>query len=187
MKNNNDEEEFLELYHTSPEEIENVHDEGRFGSGLFFSYKPYYMGNNNLLYKYNKTKKKEILEARNVRNQDEKVLKPYVDRIMKMTGLDEEESKDILSENIHLGQYKNKLEDIVNYNQFVSDSEREKLMKKYKKLENADIGDIEYDIQSFIGQIAKKLGYRGVALQDEQGTSYLIDMLGRHGDLERIE
>jgi hypothetical protein len=35
--------------------------------------------------------------------------------------------------------------------------------------------------------VAKSLGYKGAKLFDEQGISYLVDMLGREKDLKKIE
>lgn len=35
--------------------------------------------------------------------------------------------------------------------------------------------------------MAKPLDYKGAKLFDEQGTSYLVDMLGRDKDLKKIE
>lgn len=51
-----------------------------------------------------------------------------------------------------------------------------------------DCGDAElsWDIQALTAQAAKLLGYRGVSMSDEQGTCYMIDMLGHETELERI-
>lgn len=46
--------------------------------------------------------------------------------------------------------------------------------------------DDSWDVQVFSARAAKILGFRGVAVSDEQGTSYLIDMLGRENELERV-
>lgn len=50
-----------------------------------------------------------------------------------------------------------------------------------------DCGDAElsWDIQALTAQAAKILGYRGVSMSDEQGTCYMIDMLGHEAELER--
>jgi hypothetical protein len=51
-----------------------------------------------------------------------------------------------------------------------------------------DCGDAElsWDIQALTAQAAKLLGYRGVSMPDEQGTCYMIDLLGHEGELERV-
>tara|TARA_R110001606_G_scaffold399270_1_gene583264 strand:- start:1371 stop:1799 length:429 start_codon:yes stop_codon:yes gene_type:complete len=48
-----------------------------------------------------------------------------------------------------------------------------------------DCGDAEmsWDIQRMTAEAAKLLGFRGVSMQDEQGTCYMIDMLGRESEL----
>jgi hypothetical protein len=40
--------------------------------------------------------------------------------------------------------------------------------------------------EHFTARAAALLGFRGVAVSDEQGTAYLIDMAGREGELERV-
>lgn len=44
--------------------------------------------------------------------------------------------------------------------------------------------DLSWEIQHISAQAARLLGYRGVSMQDEQGTVYMIDMMGREGELE---
>ncbi|HHK5070544.1 TPA: hypothetical protein ACQT1J_002290 [Pseudomonas aeruginosa] len=38
-----------------------------------------------------------------------------------------------------------------------------------------------------IAKAAKTLGFRGVSMQDEQGTCYMIDMLGHDAELVRVK
>ncbi|NYT25412.1 hypothetical protein H0A73_17565 [Alcaligenaceae bacterium] len=45
--------------------------------------------------------------------------------------------------------------------------------------------DDSWEIQHISAQAARLLGYRGVSMQDEQGTVYMIDMMGRENELER--
>ena len=51
-----------------------------------------------------------------------------------------------------------------------------------------DCGDAEmsWDIQALTAEAAKRLGFRGVSMSDEQGTCYMIDMLGRESELQHI-
>lgn len=46
--------------------------------------------------------------------------------------------------------------------------------------------DISWEIQHISAQAARLLGYRGVSMQDEQGTVYLIDMMGRENELRLV-
>jgi len=54
--------------------------------------------------------------------------------------------------------------------------------------QNEDCGDAElsWDIQLITAKAAKALGYRGVSMSDEQGECYMIDMLGREGELHEL-
>jgi hypothetical protein len=51
--------------------------------------------------------------------------------------------------------------------------------------QNDDCGDAEmsWEIQAMTAKAAKILGYRGVLFQDEQGTCYMIDMMGYESEL----
>lgn len=51
-----------------------------------------------------------------------------------------------------------------------------------------DCGEAElsWDIQALTARAAKVLGFRGVSMRDEQGTCYMIDMLGRESELQHI-
>ena len=51
-----------------------------------------------------------------------------------------------------------------------------------------DCGDAElsWEIQALTAKAAKTLGFRGVSMQDEQGTCYMIDMLHRENELETV-
>jgi len=51
-----------------------------------------------------------------------------------------------------------------------------------------DCGDAElsWEIQGLTAKAAKALGFRGVSMKDEQGTCYMIDMLGRERELEAV-
>lgn len=50
-------------------------------------------------------------------------------------------------------------------------------------------GDAEksWDIQALSAKAGKILGYRGVAMPDEQGICYMIDMLGMEAELILVE
>ncbi len=180
------------LYHTSPEEIREIHDEGLFGSQLFFASEPYYMVND-----INKASIYEIdadeddfLDVNRIPYIDmeeyEKI-QPIIEDIKKLTGVDDEEAVNLLSERYDISSFYNDLEDYVTFYEDQDQNEEEKSRKKelYKKLSKKDLGDISWAIQKFAGMAAKALGYKGAQLTDEQGTSYLIDMKGREKELRK--
>ncbi|MBQ3301672.1 MAG: hypothetical protein IJI03_12400 [Rudaea sp.] len=53
------------------------------------------------------------------------------------------------------------------------------------QLDGIDADD-SWDVQRYTARAAKVLGFRGVRVSDEQGTSYMIDMLGRERDLRCV-
>lgn len=46
-----------------------------------------------------------------------------------------------------------------------------------------EFGEISWDMQLFTAECAKKLGFRAVAIKDELGISYMIDMYKRENEL----
>jgi hypothetical protein len=46
--------------------------------------------------------------------------------------------------------------------------------------------EIDWAIQTLTARAAKLLGFRGVAVPDEYGTSFMIDMLGHEGELTEV-
>lgn len=185
--NENEEDEYLDLYHTSPEDILEINDEGRFGSNLFFSGRPYYRDSNSSnLYKLKQNKEK-ILNASDIKNIPTENIGKFLERIKKMTGLNDEESLNILSEDLGLTNFYHDIEDKIMFNSAMPPKEVDRLTEIHKKLENKDIGEIEWDIQHIIGQLAKSLGYEGAKVKDESGYSYIIDMIERLSDLKKQE
>lgn len=55
--------------------------------------------------------------------------------------------------------------------------------------QRAHAGDSDTDwwIQLMTAKCAEKLGYRGVEVPDEHGTSFIINMLGREAELTPVE
>jgi len=46
-----------------------------------------------------------------------------------------------------------------------------------------DTAELDWYIQKLSGEAANEIGYQGVALKDEHGTSYMVNMLGKEKDL----
>ncbi len=181
-------EDMIDIYHTSPEEINKIDKNGRFGSNLFFSNKPYFMtqSENPITYK-KKINKNKLIKASDFSYQDYDKLKPYIEKIMQQTGLNEEDALDLLSEKFDIHGHLNKLQDTLEFNQFLDNEDRGSMLDSFNKLNKKDLGEYSWDLQHMAAELAKSLGYEGVELEDEQGIAYLIDMLGKEGLLEKHE
>lgn len=59
----------------------------------------------------------------------------------------------------------------------------EEIISERAQLDTDDADDL-WDVQLYTARAAKILGFRGVRVQDEQGASYMIDMLGHEGELK---
>lgn len=184
------------LYHTSPSEIDQINDQGRFGSSLFFSYEPYFMttSDNPITYELETEEEDEdkdyldVNEIPYLDDEKQKKLKPILNKIKNMTGLDDEEALDLLSERTDIYSLYGQLENYVNYyheNDNSDEDEKKKNFEKFQNLQDEDLGELSWDIQKLAGKAAKALGYKGAKLFDEQGVSYLIDMLGREKELKK--
>jgi hypothetical protein len=68
----------------------------------------------------------------------------------------------------------------------VDTDDAEDIISERKQLrdfvDSADAED-DFDVQVFTARAAKMLGFRGVRVSDEFGTSYMIDMMGRESEL----
>lgn len=58
----------------------------------------------------------------------------------------------------------------------------EEIISERDQLDSTDSDDL-WDAQNFTARAAKILGYRGVEVSDEQGSAYMIDMMGRESEL----
>lgn len=181
----------MKLYHTSPRDIEKIHDQGLYGSSLFFSHNPYFMGGHEGIVYEMDIDENEILDVSRIPYldlEDFEKIKPVVEEIQEITELNEEESTDLLSEKKDIQSLYNELEEYANFyheNDHNEDDKQRKL-NLYENLGQKDLGDIAWKIQSLAGKAAKLLGFRGAKLFDEQGVSYLIDMMNKEYDLKKI-
>ena len=89
----------IELIHTSPVEIKEINNFGRFGTWLFFSGKEYTMSDcETLAYKID-VNEDEIVDARQFFYRDDcDKLASLVEEVMEMTGEDADSAQDILSD-----------------------------------------------------------------------------------------
>jgi hypothetical protein len=55
------------------------------------------------------------------------------------------------------------------------------------QVETEDLADASWDIQKITAEAAKKLGFAGVLVEDEQGGAVMIDMIDRENDLTLVK
>lgn len=148
----------MQLFHTSPVEITKIDNVGRFGSFLFFSAHVYTMTAGEYVTYGLDVEEDSIIEAGQLFYHDgaEKLV-PLVAELAARLGVDEEIAEALIEESTSI------------YDIDGIDSE--------------DAADVSWDVQHFTARAARILGYRGVKVEDEQGTAYLIDMLGHEKEL----
>ena len=151
----------MELIHTSPVEIKEINKSGRFGEFLFFSCDEYSMNGHNYIAYSTEVDEDEIIEASQLFYQhDSKEVADIIEEVAERFNVDIETAEGLIDESINI------------YDVDGIDLE--------------DEAEISWDIQLYTAKVAKKLGYRGVAVEDETGTSYMIDMSGRENALVRL-
>lgn len=67
----------------------------------------------------------------------------------------------------------------------VDEDTAQEIISERQQLENFDADD-SWDAQLYTARAARILGYRGVKVADEQGASYMIDMLDKENELVRV-
>lgn len=151
-------------YHTSHKDIQEPHDKGRFGKGIFFSDEPYYMyqGDNSSLYSA-EINSDDIIDASSLAYTDEyDKIKPIVKKIMKQFKVDEETALDLLS----------------------GSTDPYDLIDEGGDYE--DVGEQAWDLQKLALDAASLLGYKGVNLKDETGISTLMDIFHIHPKMRKL-
>ncbi|NBW20866.1 MAG: hypothetical protein EBR82_74180, partial [Caulobacteraceae bacterium] len=145
------------VYHTSPGKIASINSNGLFDDGLHFSNEPYVMtaAKNPTLYKM-KVNDADYIPAQQIPYHDDySKIDNVVKKIAKRYNVSDDVALDLISENKSIYN----IDGIENY------------------------GDASWDIQRAALDAAKKLGYKGVIGNDEQGATYLTSMAGREKDL----
>ncbi|WP_275289162.1 hypothetical protein [Halomonas elongata] len=150
----------MQLIHTSPSEITEINSFGRFGEFLFFSEDEYVMTAGEHVTYSTEIDEDDIIEASQLfYHDDAEKLDGLVEQVMEMVGCDEDTAEELIAQN----------EDVHSID---------------CDIEPEDLAEASWDIQRIAGEAAVILGYRGVEMEDEQGTAYLINMKGREADLE---
>ncbi|WP_341667326.1 hypothetical protein [Alcaligenes sp. SDU_A2] len=151
----------MELFHTSPTEINKVTTLGRFGEFLFFSDNEYVMtAGEHITYRI-ELDKSQIVEAGQLfYHEGADRLAPLVAELAARLGVDEDEAEALIEES--------------------------KSVYDLDGVEPEDAADLSWDVQLYTARAAKALGFRGVQVEDEQGTAFMVGMLGREAELERV-
>ncbi|WP_288076476.1 hypothetical protein [Pseudomonas sp.] len=148
----------MQLFHTSPAEIAAISKSGRFGEFLFFSSDVYVMTAGDAVTYSLELDEDAIIDAdRLFYHEDAEKLDALVAELADRFEIDADTAEDLIAEKASV---------------YDLDS-----------IEPEDMADASWDVQRFTARAAKILGFRGVAVSDEQGTAYMIDMLGREADL----
>lgn len=90
----------MTLYHTSPSEIKEIHEQGMFGSFLFFSSRIYYMNHSEdaVVYKCEIEDDKIIKASQLFYHEDAEKLDSIVEHVMNVLDVDRESAEDFLSQ-----------------------------------------------------------------------------------------
>lgn len=149
----------MELIHTSPSEIKEVRAHGRFDSFLFFSSREYSMSvGQHVAYSIEIDEDSIIEASRLFYHGDAEKLQRLVDELAARYEIDADDAEALI----------------------------EGKVSAYDIIDDADeAADASWDAQLYAARAAVLLGYRGVAVEDEQGMAYMIDMLGREAELKR--
>ena len=144
----------MNLFHTSAQAIKAVTDGGRFDEFLFFSLRPYEMAASDGVTYSLPVDENEIIDAGHLFFDDRAADCPALDALV--------------------AQFAARFD--------VDTDTAEEIISERQQLDTGDADD-SWDVQLYTARAAKALGYRGVRVQDEQGSAYMIDMLGREAEL----
>lgn len=151
----------MELFHTSPAEIKEITTLGRFDGFLFFSADEYVMtAGEHITYRIGLDDSQIIEAGQLFYHENAAELSGLVSELAGYLGIDENDAEALIEESKSVFDL-----DIV---------------------EPEDAADLSWDVQLFTARAAKILGFRGVQVEDEQGSAYMIDMLGRENELVRV-
>ena len=147
----------IDLFHTSPRQIEKIHANGRFGSFLFFSAAPYVMTASEHVFTYKLTiEKNRIIHASQLFYDENAALADtIVGSLAARLGINESLAESLIDESASIFSVYDDCE---------------------PGISTDDLADLSWDIQHLTAQAAVVLGYQGAAVTDEQGTAWMIDV-----------
>lgn len=149
----------MKLLHTSPSEITEINSFGRFGEFLFFADEAYVMTAGDHMTYSIEVDEADIIEAGQLF---------YHDDAEKLSGLVAE-----LAEKLNIEE--DDAEALIDESKSIWDMDLD--------IEPEDMADASWDVQLFTARAAQTLGFRAVEVEDEQGISYMVSMMGREADL----
>ena len=155
----------MKIFHTSPEKIEKVYESDFFGDCLFFALKPYFMNTPKYIYSIELDESK-IVRVRDL--YDEKIISEIQQSTKELLDIeiDEDDAERLLDGRLDAYDL------FTDYENFESGYELGKAA-----------GELGWIIQGLQGKCGKKMGFEAVEAQDEQGTVYIVPMMGRENDL----
>lgn len=149
----------MQLTHTSPTEITCIHTFGRFAEFLFFASDTYVMTARDYFTYTIELDESAVIHANELfYHEGAEKLAGLIAEVATRFDIDEEDAEALIEESKSI---------------FDIDS----------NVETEDMGEASWDIQHYTARAAKLLGFRAVAVTDEQGTSYMVDMFGHEDDL----
>ncbi|PXX42228.1 hypothetical protein [Aquitalea magnusonii] len=148
----------MELFHTTANEIGTIHKNGRFGEFFCFSSNVYVMVAGEYFTYSIEIDEDELINASSLfYHEDAEKLSGLVSTLCNRLSISEDEAEDLISEKV----------------------------SGWDLIDSWD-AEQDWDLQRLTASAAKILGYRGCIMKDEQGTLYMIDMLGREADLVKV-
>ncbi|BBG31311.1 AcrIF11 family anti-CRISPR ADP-ribosyltransferase [Zymobacter palmae] len=140
----------MQLFHTSPETEITPSTLGRFDEFLFFSPTIYVMTAGDYHVFVTSLNDSEIIEAGSLWYQDNwEAARPFIDELMGRLSVDEDTAMGLLDGSLS-----------------VYDMD----------IEPEDMADEDWNVQRLTARSAKALGFIGVAVEDEQGAAYMLDV-----------
>ncbi|NHR07894.1 hypothetical protein HA052_22125 [Chromobacterium haemolyticum] len=152
----------MELFHTSPEAISQINTHGHYGSFLFFSSHVYAMTASSYKAYSIELDESECIGAGELfYHEDAAKLDSLVAEVAARYDIDEDAAAALIDES-----------------KSIYDIE--------SNVGPEDLGDAAWDIQHATARAAVLLGFRAVRVSDEQGASYMVEMLGREKELKEV-
>lgn len=152
----------MKIYHTSPEAITEIKEnQGPFGGALFFASTPYAMNNVKCTYSI-ELDESQVIEVCSL--DDEEVVEEIVDMANRFFDieLDEDDAYDILCGH-------------------------ETIWDLAEGQDAEDLAEFDWTVQGLQAKAAQKAGYLAAESIDEQGTVYIINMIGKESLLKLEE
>lgn len=149
----------MKLLHTSPSEITEINTFGRFGEFLFFANEAYVMTAGEHVTYSIEIDENAIIEAGQLfYHDDADKLSGLVAELAEKLSIDEADAEALIEES-------------------------KSIWDMDLDIDPEDMADASWDVQVFTARASQALGFRAVEVEDEQGTSYMVSMMGRESEL----